>query len=101
MTDIACSLTSDQRALRLRQIQALCEGALIDRHRDASVVRLRFQASPATRSALEELVARERGCCPFLELHVVESEGALVLSVTGPPAARPVLDVLYTATATS
>lgn len=56
---------------------------------------MHFCGYPAEVSALYEFVQRERACCPFFEFDVTEDRAELCLTITGPPEASPLLDLLY------
>jgi hypothetical protein len=47
------------------------------------------------RERLGGLVAAESACCPFLTLHFHAAGGRLVLEVTGPEAAAPIIEELF------
>ena len=44
---------------------------------------------------LRELIAAESSCCSFLSFSLERVDGELVLDVTGPPDARPVIDLFF------
>ena len=46
------------------------------------------------RAELDRLVEAERACCPFLELAVEETSAGLVLIVTAPAGAEPIVEEL-------
>ncbi len=47
----------------------------------------------------DDLVERERECCPFLDIRVEPEGERLVVSIRGPSEAQPVLDAIYAAAA--
>lgn len=51
---------------------------------------LRFRATPDTRQRLEEIVAAEAECCPFLSLELSEHKEELRLTVSAPEGADAV-----------
>ena len=90
---IACTLTGPQYRERAADIAHLARAALRDRRRIDGGVRLTFDA--AARKRVEALVAAEAECCPFLTLDLRAVAGSLVLDVTGPAAAAPVIEELF------
>jgi hypothetical protein len=90
---IACTLTAAQYRQRTDDIARLARAALRDRRRIDGGVRLTFDA--AARERLEAFAAAEAACCPFLALDLRAAAGGLVLDVTGPAAAGPVIEELF------
>jgi hypothetical protein len=86
---IACTLTAAQYRERTDDIARLACAALRDRRRIDGGVRLTFDA--AARERLEAFVAAERECCPFLTMDLRTAGDELVLEVTGPEAAAPII----------
>ena len=82
---IACTLTSAELRARRDRVTVLAERSL--RARDGS--RLVFDA--AAEPALRELVALEAECCPFLTLDLRRAGDELVLTITGPDEAAPII----------
>jgi hypothetical protein len=46
---------------------------------------------------VEGIVAAESQCCAFLEMQIAEAPDEIVLSITAPDGAEPVLDELVSA----
>lgn len=92
---IACTLSPDEYRQRADEIDALARDALVSREPIHGGARLTF-ADDGLRPRLEDLVARETECCPFLTMELSSADGSLILDVTGPPEARPVVDQLFT-----
>ena len=90
---IACTLTPAEYRRRADDIARLAHAALRDRRRIDGGVRLTFDAT--ARERLAALVAAEAECCPFLTLDLRAAAGGLVLDVTGPAAAAPVIEELF------
>jgi hypothetical protein len=86
---IACTLTSAELRARRAHLATLAERSL--RSRDGH--RLVFE--PTAEAALRELVALEAECCPFLTLDLQRAEGELVLTITGPDEAAPIIAELF------
>jgi hypothetical protein len=84
---IACSLSTDERASRLAEIEALGRDALIGAGADGT---LRFRDDPAIRERLTAIVAAESRCCPFLDLELSAGHGELRLAIRAPEQAEPV-----------
>jgi hypothetical protein len=86
---IACALTSGELRARRAHIATLAERALRSRDGD----RLVFDS--AAEPALRELVALEYACCPFLTLELDRVGDDLVLRITGPDEAAPIIAELF------
>jgi hypothetical protein len=85
---LACTLTSAELRARRADLAALAERSL--RSRDGH----RLVFDPAAEPALRELVALEAECCPFLTLDLRPAAGELVLTITGPAEAAPIIGEL-------
>lgn len=97
MTDalpIACSLGAGELRRRLEEIAALGADSLSSREADRGRHLVRFRSDPATRRRLEQIVAAETQCCPFLELDLREEGAELVLTIAAPAGAEPVAEEL-------
>ena len=90
---IACTLTATESRDRAGEVGRLARTALLARHRIDGGVRMIFDK--AARERLEVLVAAEAECCPFLAMDLRAGEGGLVLEVTGPEAAAPIIAELF------
>ena len=97
MTVIACSLTTDQYRRRIADMGAVAQDALRSRAPIEGGVRHVFTAAPGVRDRLRGFVDAEAVCCPFLTLDLHDGNGGLILDVTGPEEARPVIDELFAA----
>jgi hypothetical protein len=97
MTDqpIACTLTPDGMTARLALIDALAADGLIDRTTTAAGLRVRLRDTPEIERRVRELVAAESRCCAFLDFALARRDGELVLDVSGPEEARPVVDLFF------
>jgi hypothetical protein len=94
---IACSLTAAELPRRLAEMEAIGRDALLAASATGRRATLRFRPDAQTRHRLEAIVVAESLCCPFLDLALAEEDDALVLSVTAPAGAEPVLDDLVAA----
>jgi hypothetical protein len=91
-TSIACSLSADELPKRLAEISAIGNDALLSISPEGT---LRFRADQPTRERLEAIIAAESRCCSFLHFRLTEESGELVLAVTAPEGAEPlVLDLV-------
>jgi hypothetical protein len=91
---IACTLRAVDYQRRLRAVRRVGFAALVSADERPDGATLRFRNSPETRRQLDEIIAAERACCPFLSLTVDEAGGQLTVEVTAPPEARPVVNDL-------
>jgi mercuric ion transport protein len=92
---IACVLDGQAYRTRVARIHTLMEHALISRERLATSVRLRFRLDAGVQENLEELVALERECCPFLVFALEKRPGEMVLTISGPESAAALLDEAF------
>jgi hypothetical protein len=90
-----CSLSTEDQERRFAEFGALARNALLEAEQtpDGALIRLRDDA--AVRSELDRLIESERRCCSFLEFAVEEAEGELLVGVSGPPQARPLIGRLF------
>jgi len=92
---IACSLTGADYRKRVTEAGQVARDALRERRRIEGGARLSFDESADIRERLEAFVAAEAECCPFLTMHLHATGGRLVLEVTGPEPAAPIIDELF------
>ena len=97
MTDlpIACTLTADGMTARLALIDALAADGLLDRTPTDTGLRVRLRDTPDIEQRTRELVAAESECCAFLDFDLGREDGDLVLDISGPEDARPVIDMFF------
>ena len=97
MTDlpIACTLTAGGMTARLALIDALAADGLLARTATDTGMRVRLRDTPEIERRTRELVAAESQCCAFLDFTLARDDGALVLDITGPEDARPVIDRFF------
>jgi hypothetical protein len=91
---LACSLSAAEGAERAARWRALLDTHLLGRTTTTRGQRLAFPSDPAVAVELDALVAAERDCCPFLTLTVERVDDALILDLSGPPDALPILDTM-------
>jgi hypothetical protein len=94
---VACSLGAADLEKRLTAIGAVGADSLISRVVSDGRQLLRFRSDGDTRRRLEEVVAAEARCCPFLELSLSEEDGGLLLTIAAPDAGEAVAEGLAAA----
>ena len=97
MTDpkpIACTLGKSDLRQRLEEIATLGAKSLLGHEIKDGTHTLRFRNDGSTRRQLEQIVAAETECCPFLELEIDERDQALLLALAAPDDGRFVADEL-------
>jgi|SRR5687768_6804053 hypothetical protein len=92
---IACTLTPDGLTARLALIDELAADGLLDRTATDAGLRVRLRDTPAIEQRTRELVAAESKCCAFLDFQLGREDGDLVLDISGPEDARPVIDLFF------
>jgi hypothetical protein len=93
---IACSLTAGAVGTRESEWRALLSRALISRAPVPGGVRIELRALPGVRRELERLITAERKCCPLMTMSVEPAdEAVLVLAVTAPELAAPIIEQVF------
>jgi len=92
---IACTLTAADYARRTQDTAELARRTLRSRRRIADGTRLTFDASADTERELRDIVAAEAQCCRFLRMDLRAAEDALILDITGPAEAEPIIAELF------
>ena len=92
---IACTLTPSEYRSRTRDLADLARRALLTREPIAGGQRLTFIDIPAVEGELAAAVAAEATCCAFLNMQLDRRDDALVLDVTGPADAQPIIAQLF------
>lgn len=92
---IACTLTAAELAVRTDDTAALARRALRSRAPIPDGARLTFDAGEETERRLREIIAAEAQCCAFLHMELRRAEDELVLEITGPPGAKPIIAELF------
>jgi len=92
---IACTLTPDGMTARLALIGALAADGLLDRTATETGLRVRLLDRPDIEQRTRELVAAESKCCAFLGFELGRDDGDLVLDISGPEDARPVIEMFF------
>jgi hypothetical protein len=94
---IACLLSATELPARLADIADLGRAALLAARTEGGRAVLRFEAAPGVRERVEKIVAAESECCAFLTMRVTNAPDEVVLSITAPEGAEPVLADLVSA----
>jgi hypothetical protein len=92
---IACTLSPDGMTARMALIDALAADGLLDRTPTAAGMRVRLRDTPDVEQRIRELVDAESACCAFLDFTLGREGGDLVLDITGPQNARPVIEMFF------
>jgi hypothetical protein len=92
---IACTLTPDGMTARLALVDALAADGLLDRTLTDDGLRVRLHNTPEIEQRTRELVDAESACCAFLDFDLRHDDGDLVLEISGPADARPVIELFF------
>jgi hypothetical protein len=92
---IACTLSAADYAARAQDTGELAARALRSRHPISDGTRLVFNADAQTERDLRELIAAEAQCCAFLRMELTTEADTLILEVTGPADAQPIIAELF------
>jgi hypothetical protein len=92
---IACTLSTRDYAARTRETHELARRALVSREPIPDGARLTFEPGADTERELREIIAAEARCCAFLRMDLRPAADALVLEVTGPAEAEPIIAELF------
>jgi hypothetical protein len=92
---IACTLTPDGLTARMALIEALSADGLLDRTLTGAGLRVRLRDTPDIEQRTRELVAAESRCCAFLDFDLGRDGGELVLDISSPEDARPVIEMFF------
>lgn len=92
---IACTLTPGGYATRTAELSALAAHALLSRKVIDGGQRLIFADTPPVEHELRAAIAAETSCCAFLSMILRRTDAGLVLDVTGPAGAKPIIAELF------
>jgi MerR family copper efflux transcriptional regulator len=92
-TPIACSLSASDLRTRTDELSALAARALVRREPIAHGERLTFRAEFETE--VKSAIAAEQTCCSFLAFATARDGETLVVDVTGPADAQPIIAELF------
>jgi len=90
---LACTLDTADAAARAARWRQLLTAHL--RASEATAHGRRLTFDPGVGPELDELVAAERVCCPFLTLAVTPVAGGPVLDVAAPEGAREIVEAMF------
>jgi hypothetical protein len=88
---ITCSLGAGDYRERLSSIRKLGEVAFLDMEARPDGAVLSFRNSEQVQAELSSIVDAEAACCSFLELSVRSEGERLILTISSPPEAMPVV----------
>jgi hypothetical protein len=94
-TPIACTLRPDEYDPRVAELSAFAERALRSREPTERGERLTFDAGEEIERRLRAVIAAEAECCAFLTIELRRADDALVLDISGPDAARPIIAEMF------
>jgi hypothetical protein len=92
---LTCALPADEADRRARQTRSDLAPSVLAREEINGGLRLRFPANPAIERQVREAVDAESRCCSFLAMQIQPVDGELELTVTGPPEAKPMIELLF------
>ena len=92
---IACSLTAADYRQRVAETGDVARKALRERRPIDSGQRLVFHETGDVRGRLEAFVDAESNCCPFLTMSLQSDGDRLILDITGPELATPIIEELF------
>ena len=92
---IACTLSAADYARRMRDTRELARRALVSRQPILDGARLTFAPGADIERRLRTIIAAEARCCAFLRMDLRRATDALVLEVTGPAEADPIIAELF------
>ena len=93
MSTIACTLAPSEYRDRIAELSRIRDGALLSRERIEAGERLTFRED--VEAELRAAIAAEAACCSFLAMRLERRGDTLLLDVTGPPEAQPVIAELF------
>jgi hypothetical protein len=92
---IACMLSPDGMQARMALVDALATDGLLRRTSTDAGLRVHLRDTPDIEERTRQVIAAEASCCAFLTFDLGREDDALILDVTGPPEARPVIDLFF------
>ncbi|MEM8571802.1 MAG: hypothetical protein AAGG56_12990 [Pseudomonadota bacterium] len=93
--EIACSLTQPEFRRRKADIRQTLMPHLVRSVQDDGATHLVFARPAVSRAKLEDLIALEAACCPFLRFELRETEKEIVLTVSGPAGSEELVRDLF------
>ena len=92
---IACTLTPEQLSGRRADLAELARRSLRSRAPIAGGERLLFAPGTEVEAQLRDVVAAEAACCAFLTMDLRPGADTIILDVTGPAEAAPIIRELF------
>jgi hypothetical protein len=92
--EIACSLSADDYAQRLREFRVLFATSLRDARREPTRLHLVLDTSTARDADVRDLLRREHECCPFFTFQVESAGDEVHVEAAVPDGAEDCLDDL-------
>jgi hypothetical protein len=92
---LACTLPADDAERQARQTRGTLGAAVLARAEIEGGMRLRFAGDELTEGQVREVIDAESRCCPFLAMELSRRDKELELTVTGPPEAKPMIEMLF------
>ena len=92
---IACTLTPGDYAVRSTQLAELADRFLRSRTPIPGGERLTFAHDADIERRLRDAIAAEAECCSFLRMELHSEQTSIVLDVTGPAEAMPIIAELF------
>ena len=89
-----CTTSGDDLLAIGQALRAAVGEHLIDRQRTPNELVLRIAGHPGAATALSDYARREQACCSFFDIAVTADDEMLSVSISGPPEAAPLLDLL-------
>ena len=93
-TPLACSLSADDYSRRRAEIEEVGEQGYLGRLTHPDGVDLTFRNTPEILARLTSIVRAEQECCSFLKIDIEAREAELVLGISAPRAAAPIIQDL-------
>lgn len=93
--EIACALTEAEYRERKAQIRRTLTPFMTNSASANGTLTLAFSKPDVTVQMLEELIAFESTCCPFLNFELVETDHVLRLLVSGPKGSEELVNDLF------
>ena len=90
---IACTLVGDDFAKRTAWIRQLAKEHLVSARRGPLSLDLAY--SPAAADIVQDMVAKERACCAFLNLDLSETPESVHVRIIASEEAREIVDTLF------
>lgn len=90
-----CTLAPNDLIAHLAEIDALAADGLLERTPTHDGVRVRLRDAPEIERRTRAIVAAESDCCAFLDFRLGRGAGELVLDITGPAEARPLIERFF------